>query len=130
MKNRNRIITTTLLIVCAGMMTILMPSCKKAADKSHLNVLMTDAPGHFNNVLVDVQGIEVTGNGGGTVVFNTAPGIYNLLDYANGINTLIATGDLDAGNISQIRLILGPNNSVMVDSVVYPLSTPALCSRD
>jgi hypothetical protein len=41
------------------------------------------------------------------------------------LDTLIATGDIDAGTVSQIRLILGPNNSVIVDGVVYPLSTPS-----
>jgi len=32
---------------------------------------------------------------------------------------------MDAGTISQIRLILGTENSVMVDGVVYHLSTPS-----
>jgi hypothetical protein len=38
---------------------------------------------------------------------------------------MIATGDIDAGTIEQIRLILGSDNTVMVDGVVYPLSTPS-----
>jgi hypothetical protein len=41
------------------------------------------------------------------------------------MNTLIATADMEPGTISQIRLILGPNNSVVVDGVSYPLSTPS-----
>jgi hypothetical protein len=32
---------------------------------------------------------------------------------------------MEPGTISQIRLILGPNNSVVVDGVSYPLSTPS-----
>ncbi|NTW23961.1 MAG: DUF4382 domain-containing protein, partial [Lentimicrobium sp.] len=69
--------------------------------------------------------VEVTGDDGSTVMLNTNAGIYNLLNFSNGLDTLIATGDLNAGKISQIRLILGPNNSVIVDNVVYPLSTPS-----
>ena len=38
---------------------------------------------------------------------------------------MIATGDLNAGTVSQIRLILGTNNSVKVAGVVYPLTTPS-----
>jgi len=48
-----------------------------------------------------------------------------LLDYSNGLDTLIASGDLEAGKISQIRLILGTNNTVVVDGIVHPLSTPS-----
>jgi hypothetical protein len=75
--------------------------------------------------MVDIQGIEVTGSGGDSVLLSTKTGVYNLLNFSNGLSTLLATGDVKAGTISQIRLILGTNNSVMVDSVVYPLSTPS-----
>lgn len=104
----------------------LLPACKKDnADKAHLTVRMTDAPANYDAVMIDVQGVEVTGEGGNLVMLNTSAGIYNLLDFTNGMDTLIASGDMDAGTISQIRLILGTENSVMVDSVVYHLSTPS-----
>ena len=108
-----------------GLTLLIMPACKKDKSQSHLAVRMTDAPGNFDAVLIDVQSIEITGSGGSAVTLNTTAGIYNLLDLTNGINTLIATGDLEAGTVSQIRLILGPNNAVMVDSILYPLSTPS-----
>lgn len=114
-----------LFIIFIGILGLLISSCKKEKDPSHLSVRMTDAPGFYNAVLVDIRSVEVTGNGGSTVVLNTNAGIYNLLDFSNGLNTLIATGDLESGTVSQIRLILGPNNTVMVDGVVYPLSTPS-----
>jgi hypothetical protein len=59
------------------------------------------------------------------IVLQTNSDIYNLLDLTNGVNTLIATSDMEPGTISQIRLILGPDNSVVVDGVTYPLSTPS-----
>ncbi len=114
-----------LFILCIGLPGLLIQSCKKDAGTSHLDVRMTDAPGNYDAVLVDVQGVEVTGTGSGTVMLNVTPGVYNLLEFANGTDTLIATGDLEAGAISQIRLILGPNNQIMVDSVLYPLQTPS-----
>jgi hypothetical protein len=103
----------------------LFSSCNKDNESSHLSVRMTDAPGNYDAVLIDLQGVEVTGNGESTILLNTNIGIYNLLDFSNGIDTLLASGDLDVGNISQIRLILGRNNAVIVDSIVYPLSTPS-----
>jgi len=118
---------TAMYVMSFGLMVLLMPSCTKdnGKDKAHLSIQMTDAPGDFTAVMVDVQGIEITGNGESAVLLNTNTGIYNLLEFSNGLQTLIATGDLEAGTVSQIRLILGTNNSVTVNNVVYPLSTPS-----
>ena len=48
-------------------------------------------------------------------------GVYNLLNFSNGIDTLLATGYTPAGKILKIRITLGNSNSVMIDSVSYPL---------
>ena len=97
----------------------------KSNDKAQLSVLMTDAPGTYDAVFIDLQSVEVIGVGGSVVILNTNSDIYNLFDLTNGVNTLIATSDLEPGTISQIRLILGPDNSVVVDGVSFPLSTPS-----
>lgn len=53
------------------------------------------------------------------------PGVYNLLDFRNGLDTLLLRADIPAGKISQIRLILGTNNSVVVDGKTESLNTPS-----
>ncbi|WP_268846909.1 DUF4382 domain-containing protein [Flavobacterium aestivum] len=88
-------------------------------------VSMTDAPGPYEAVLIDLKGVEITGNNGQTVALNVIPGIYDLLELSNGTTTLIATDTLESANVEQIRLILGPNNSVVVNNISYPLSTPS-----
>ena len=111
-----------------SLFVLVIVSCDKennTGNKAQLSILMTDAPATYDAVLIDLQRVEVTGNGGNAVVLNTNSAIYNLLDLTNGVNTLIATGDMEPGTISQIRLILGPNNSVVVDGVSHPLSTPS-----
>jgi len=45
------------------------------------------------------------------------PGVYNLLDLANGVDTILASGLTVSGKITKIRLILGDKNSVVIDSV-------------
>src|SRR5674476_261484 len=40
-------------------------------------------------------------------------------------DTLITTGTLEIATVDQIRLILGTNNSVVINNVKYPLSTPS-----
>jgi len=115
-----------LFIVILGFM---MSSCKKDKDTTApttpYTVRMTDAPGPYDAVYIDLQGVEITGNGGETVLINVNAGIYNLLDFSNGIDTIIATGTLETTKVQQIRLILGPNNSVVVAGESFPLSTPS-----
>lgn len=50
------------------------------------------------------------------------PGMYNLLTLSNGVDTLLATGLTLEGRINKIKLVLGDNNSVVIDSVSYPLT--------
>lgn len=49
------------------------------------------------------------------------PGVYNIMDLRNGVDTLLANGGLPAGRVKQIRITLGTNNSVVVDGTTYPL---------
>jgi len=106
-----------------------LSSCKKDSStnnpKYSYAVRMTDSPGPYKAVYIDLQAVELTGSGGKTIILNTIPGIYNLVDLANGKDTLIAFADLKDATVQQIRLILGPNNSVVVGNDTYPLSTPS-----
>lgn len=88
-------------------------------------VRMTDDPGPYSEVNVDIQSVQVTGSNGQTVNLATNAGIYNLLDFANGADTLIASSTLTDSRVNQIRLILGSNNTIVLDGVTYPLSTPS-----
>ena len=113
-----------LMILFFGFM---MNSCSNDSTKSSYPVAikMTDAPGPYEAVFVDVQGVEITGSGGETVTLNAKKGIYDLLKLSNGVSTLIATDTLETSKIEQIRLILGTNNTVVLGGVSYPLSTPS-----
>lgn len=106
---------------------ITLNSCNDdSSSKSYpYNVRMTDESGPYDAVYIDIISVEVTGNDGETVVLNTNEGIYNLLDYSNGLDTLIATSTLEDAAVKQIRLILGPNNTVVVEGETFPLSTPS-----
>lgn len=114
------------LILSIMMIGLVMNSCSDDNAKSYpVAIKMTDAPGPYDAVFVDVQGVEITGGGGETVVLNAKKGIYDLLLLSNGATTLIATDTLETSKISQIRLILGSRNSVVVNGNSYPLSTPS-----
>jgi hypothetical protein len=105
-----------------------MVSCKKDANSSgmaYLEIRLTDAPANYDEINVEIIGVEIKGSAAGTLFMDVVPGIYNLLDLTGGIDTLIATAGIPAGKLQQIRLILGQNNSIVVDGISYPLQTPS-----
>jgi hypothetical protein len=121
-----RTLKTTLC--CLGLLAVLS-SCKKDTETptkpTPYFVRMTDAPGSYKAVYVDIRSVEITG-GGHVLLSNMNAGIYNLLDLTNGNDTLIASFSLNTPRVEQIRLILGPNNSVVTnDNVSHTLSTPS-----
>lgn len=113
--------------VAAAALLFTAQACKKTEDKgtATFNVRMTDAPGDYEAVNVDIQGVEVHTNNDGWKSLTVKTGVYNLLEFTNGLDTLIATGQIPAGKVSEIRFVLGTNNSVVVDGTSYPLSTPS-----
>ena len=115
-----------------ALLFILVNSCMKdttmnqqQAGITDMAVSLTDGPGNYDEVNIDLQSVEVITGSEGTKTLNTKNGIYNLLKYSNGYDTIIATGRMEVGVISQVRLILGDNNTVMVDGVSHHLITPS-----
>jgi hypothetical protein len=107
----------------------LMISCSESTKNARLEVRLTDAPGDYDAVYVDIQGVEVHSSAGeqasGWKSLDIQSGVYNLLDFTNGVDTLLGSIELPAGRISQIRLKLGSNNSLLMGDDEYDLGTPS-----
>lgn len=117
----------SIFILVAFIMAIGFAACKKDADQSTLRIRLTDGPGDYEQVNIDIREIRVktSQDTAEWLSLQTNLGIYNLLDFQNGIDTLLASGPVPAVTLKEVRFILGPNNSVMLDSVLYPLETPS-----
>ncbi len=94
------------------------------------NVYLTDAPGEYEEVLIDIQEVRVhvetdDSTGGWQDLDNVNEGVYNLLDFTNNLDTLLASEELPAGHISQMRLVLGENNQIKKDGEYHDLKTPS-----
>ncbi|EJF08048.1 DUF4382 domain-containing protein [Pontibacter sp. BAB1700] len=109
-------------------------SCDSETDSNgtaRMEVRMTDAPGDYEEVNVDIRSVQIhkentDSESGWLTLDEINPGVYNLLDFANGRDTLLASANLPAGTISQIRLVLGDNNSVKLkNGTVVDLKTPS-----
>ncbi len=128
MKSLNKIILGSFILMMA------LSACQDdenddnqptAVGTSELSIRLTDAPGNYDEVNIHIQQVRVNLNDNGWVDLPTDTGIYNLLDFTNGIDTTIASGTLPSGSINQIRFVLGDSNTVKVDGVVHPLTIPS-----
>jgi hypothetical protein len=117
------------LILFCGLFTFLA-SCKKNSSnsKSTLTVYLTDAPADYTEVNVDIQQVLINTSDNGSenwVSLPIKPGVYNLLKFRNGLDTLLGSIELPAGKISQMRMVLGPNNTLKEGNTLHELTTPS-----
>ena len=114
------------LLLCSGINAF--QSCKKENNGlSNLQVRLTDAPAAYDQVNVDIREVRVNfrDDSTGWVSLNTNAKIYNLLALQNGVDTLLATGTVSTGIVKEIRLLLGNDNSVVVNGTSFPLTIPS-----
>lgn len=117
-----------LLIVAAS---FLLNSCKKEeTEYGNISIRLKDAPAAYQQVNVDIQQISVhlvpAPNNVQWTNLPTNSGVYDLLALQNGIDTtIVQTNQLPAGKITQMRLLLGVHNTVVVNNVSYPLTVPS-----
>lgn len=130
-------------IMAFGLVALLGVSCNDVnfngaeGEKGKMNVSLTDAPGDFEEVNIDVQGLRIhyTPASNDTVDADPADGEWidlpmepmkvNLLELTNGIDTLLTSADLDPGQYKELRLILSSENDVVVDGSTENLKVPS-----
>lgn len=115
-------------ILCFAVLGIVLVGCSSDRDQDEtagFSVQLVDAPGDYEAVLVDVQGVEAIIDGETIDLGPAETGVYDLLELTGGISALLAEGVLPAGNLSQIRLILGEDNNLVIDGDEVDLKTPS-----
>lgn len=97
--------------------------------RSLAKVYLTDDQDlQFDKVFIDLQKLEIKleDNGidslGGWFSLAITPGVYDILQFRNGVDTLFGTGTIPANRkLQKIRLTLGDNNSVVIGSQTFKL---------
>lgn len=115
-----------LLFVTCNKNRNVLPLPMASSANARMYVYLTDSTATYQQVNVDITGVKVHSDKNGWVqLANVNMGMYNLLTF-NDTDTLIAGGLIDSGRITQLRLMLdSAGNTVMADSVIYPLQTPS-----
>ncbi len=105
-----------------------------------MEVTMTDAPVHYDSVNVTINSVRVHQNTNaetdstesdeeaedeGWVTITDEQMKVNLLELTNGNQISLGSEELEAGTYSQVRFILGDDNTVTVDGETFDLQTPS-----
>ena len=102
-------------------------ACEKESSSTTLRIRMTDAPAALDEVNIDLKEVNVkfANDTSSWIYMDTKAGIYNLLSLQNGIDTLIASSTYPTGNVKEIRLVVGDQNTVVENGQSYPLTIPS-----
>jgi len=118
------ILAVTVLFSCSS-------DDSNGSDSARVKVRMTDAPGDYEAVFVNVVDVMVKSDAsvseeGWVSLSGVQTGMYDLLTLTGGTTQLLADAEVEAGYLSQIRLVLGGDNYLILnDGSRQELSTPS-----
>jgi hypothetical protein len=120
------------------MISLLFTNCSNndSSQTSRVAIRMVDAPGDYDEVNVEVLDVLIKDDSNtddqgwisiGDVLQVGEGKIYNLLDLTGGVNILLADNLVPSGELGQIRLLLGDENSIVLkgSTNAIPLKTPS-----
>ena len=122
-----KIMAASLLLAITFSACTVKDDLGNTSTTSSFEVKLTDNPAAFGKVNVDIKTVMVNLTDdafNNWVTLNTNAGIYDLLLFQNGKDTLLAKGTLTGQTVKQIQFVLGTNNTVDVGGLTYPLTIP------
>jgi hypothetical protein len=132
-QNMRTTLVISALILSLVSLTVLNSCQKNAASNGNarLQVYLTDAPGDYEAVYIDVKDVQINVTGdslnGWQSLKNVNAAVYDVLKLVNDDDTLLADANIPSGKLHQMRLILGTENYVKIEgtSQLIKLETPS-----
>lgn len=106
-------------------------------ETGQLSVQLTDAPADYDAVYIDIESVRIKpadvnedqntedSDDDGWITLNDDPVRVDLLQLRNGDTIQLGNHELQTGMYNQIRLVLGPDNEVVINGETYALTTPS-----
>ena len=112
------------LIVALFSCLIVLSSCKKDAESSaEMEVYLQDAPASgLEKIKIHVKGVSIYSQASGSWVSLTVNnGLFDLLTLDSTNQAFLGKIKLKGGTIDQLQLVIGSDNSVVVNGISHPL---------
>ena len=151
MKKTTQFVAATLIAIVSLVAVACNKSTtvENGAGIQQVNFMLTDGPGSYDNVFIDIKSLQIvidTAREGSRkrdtcnwdhigshresrkdsgLVWTTIPikaGVYDILKFRNGLDTLFASANVPKGSVRLVRIEFGTNNSLVKDSVTHPLN--------
>lgn len=110
------------------MFAAILAGCDDTTDPAgtgRLVIRMVDAPARYDAVNIVVKEVAVHSTSNGWMTINNTTRTFNLLSLTNGASTLLGETSLEAGQYTQVRLILDAASTIVVDGQTYTLIVPS-----
>ncbi len=152
MKNKQILFVSLLIISATFFFASCQKNASIEANpdtQQQLSLYLTDGPGDFDQVMVEIKSLKVLVDTSADTRkhdnddwdrrgsddskkdssfvwenLNIKPGVYDILRFRNGADTLLATAGIRKGSIRLIKIELGLNHYVVKDSINYPVILP------
>jgi hypothetical protein len=120
--------TTKFLSVCVAIVATVLVSCKKESEvapnpgnassgRSSFNVKMTDAPGDYAALNVQIAKVEVFGAESGWITLSNSIHNVNVIDLTNGAETMLAANAaVDAGLYTKLKITFGEQYALKLNA--------------
>ncbi|WP_242337234.1 MULTISPECIES: DUF4382 domain-containing protein [Anaeromyxobacter] len=104
-----------------------LSACGSSSGSGAVRVRLVDAPGDYQALDLEVRRVEIHADGGDWIVLGTPDAQVDLLSLTGGVSaTLVDGATIPAGRYTQLRLVLGPRNTVtLADGSVHDLTVPS-----
>lgn len=120
------------LVLVALFIVPFISSCSDSTSptgQGRIVIRMTDAPATYDHVNIVVHRVEIHQSGADSTTgwreVNTTATVYDLIALKNGASIVLGNAVTAVGSYTQIRMVLGAGNTVVVNGIVYPLTVPS-----
>ncbi|WP_416865344.1 MAG: DUF4382 domain-containing protein [Imperialibacter sp.] len=120
-------IINPLIMLAFGLLCL--SSCELGKDdrEATLTVTLVDYPSDYEALYIEIKDVQINytldREEGWLSLDRMNGGVYNVLEYTAGKDTVLASGRVEPGTIRQIRVVYGYNNTLIIDGVVQDLTT-------
>lgn len=117
----------------ALLLITLFTGCDLSGNKEMgtFKVFLTDAPANYESLFIDIREVRIHKSNSaneqddGWITIRQEPMVVDLLELTNGNYEILGDIELEQGRYSQLRLVLGDQNVVVIDGEDFPLTTPS-----
>lgn len=118
----------TLVLSILSFLLFMGCSSEEEAGMAKIQVSLVDAPAEYEAVNIDILEVRInpaSDTSGWVPLESASIGIFDVLKLTNGEEAFLGEVELPEGQLSQVRLLLGDNNSLTIDGETQELKVPS-----